>query len=105
MNIKQWTPVLVALVLAIGSVEAFADSGWHYDEGTDTIVFSFGSDTVVPSASSSRDDAMEQSGDWYYDEGSDTIVINSEGSRSQYTQASTSTNTFEFDYNLAFLDQ
>ena len=101
MNIKQWTPVLVALALAIGSVEAFADSGWHYDEGTDTIVYSY-SGSPVPR---SEDEPMEQSGPWYYDEGTDTIVLNNMGSRDQYTQASTSTNAFEFDYNLAFLDQ
>ena len=59
MNTNQWTPVLVALVLAIGSVQAFADSGWHYDEGTDTIVLNFGNDTVVPSASNQEDEAVE----------------------------------------------
>jgi hypothetical protein len=30
MNIKQWTRVLIATLLAFGSVQAFADSGWNY---------------------------------------------------------------------------
>ena len=39
MNTKQWTPVLIVSLLAFGSAQAFADSGWHYDEDCDTVIF------------------------------------------------------------------
>jgi hypothetical protein len=39
MNTKQWTPIQIAFLLAFGSVQAVADSGWYYDKDRDTIVF------------------------------------------------------------------
>ena len=101
MNINKWTPVLVALVFAIGPVQAFADSGWHYDESSDTIIFSGNSSPVTPSASSSENEVVEPAGAWYYEESSDAIVFNGEGSRDQYTRATRLSNV-PADYHLAF---
>ncbi len=39
MNTKQWAPIQIAFLLALGSVQAVADSSWYYDEDRDTIVF------------------------------------------------------------------
>ena len=39
MNTKKWTPVLIVSLMAFGSAQAFADSGWHYDEDCDTVIF------------------------------------------------------------------
>ena len=105
MNTKFWIPTLVSLVLAIGAVEAFADSNWYYDEGTDTVVFSYNGSPVTRSDSRSEHEVVDHSGTFYYDEGSDTIVFNSEGSRSQYARTNPSTDVFTFDARLAFLDQ
>ena len=105
MNMNQWTPVLVASILAIGTVQAFADSGWSYDEDSDTIIFSNNGSPESQPVSRSEDETLEQTGAWYYDESSDTIVINSEGSRDQYVRSNPSTDISYFDFNLAFLDQ
>ena len=105
MNTKQWTPVLVASILAISSVQAFADSGWHYDEDSDTVIHNYNGDPVSHSTSNSESESTDQDSTWYYNEGSDTIVFNNEGSRSQYTRTSSSSDTFEHDAYLSFLDQ
>ena len=51
MNTKQWTPVLIVSLLAFGSAQAFADSGWHYDEDSDTVIFSYNGSPVTSSTS------------------------------------------------------
>ena len=104
MNMKEWTPVLVASILVISSVQAFADSGWHYDEDSDTVIHNFSGSTVSHPASRSDSESTE-GGTWYYHEGSDSIVFNNEGSRSEYTRTSPSIDTFEQDAYLAYLDQ
>jgi len=103
MDIKFWTPVLVSLVLATGSVQAMADSGWSYDEDTDTINLGY-SGSPVPQ-SHSEDEVVEHAGNWYYDDVTETIVFTSEGSRSKYIRSNPSNEEPVFDYELAFLDQ
>ena len=104
MDIKQWTPVLIATLLAFGSVQAFADSGWNYDEDSDTVIFSFNGSPVPQSTSRSEDEAMGNTDAWHYDEDSDTIVYNNEGSRSEHARANPTTDAFEQDPYLAYLD-
>lgn len=103
MDIKFWTPVLVSVVFAIGSVQAMADSNWSYDESTDTITYGFSGSPVTQS--SSQDEVTRHTGAWYYDESTDTIVSNSEGSRSKYVRSNPSDPEPAFDFELAFLDQ
>ena len=105
MNTNHWKPVLIASLLVTGSAQAFADSGWHYDEGTDTIIFDYSGGAPVLSTSSLENEIVEHIGPWYYDEGSDTIEINSEGSRDQYTRSTPSDHALGFEYDMAFLDQ
>jgi len=104
MNTNQWIPVLIALTLAIGSVQAFADSGWYYDEDSDTVIYSYSGGPVTHSTSRSEDEFVEHTGAWYYDEDSDTIVFNSEGSRSNYARTNPSIEATVFDLELVFLD-
>lgn len=101
MDIKFWTPVLVSAVLAIGSVQAMADSSWHYDEDSQTIIYSFNGGPVTQSQSS--DNSPAQTGNWYYDEGSDTIVHNGAGSRAKYVRSNPSDEPI-FNSELAYLD-
>ena len=65
MNTKLWILTIVSLVLAIGTVEAFADSGWHYDEGNNTIVHSYTGSPVSRSTSPSEE---QHTGTWHYEE-------------------------------------
>ena len=105
MNTKFWIPTLVSTVLAIGAVEAFADSGWSYDESTETVIYNYSGSPVKHTASSSEHEVVDPTGTFYYDESSETIVFNSEGSRSHYARTKPSSDTFEYDARLAFLDQ
>ena len=105
MNTNQWTPVLVASILVISSVQAFADSGWYYDEDSDTVIHNYSGSPISQPASRSESESTKQDGTWYYDEGSDNIVFNNEGSRSHYIRTSPSIDTFEHDAYLAFLDK
>jgi hypothetical protein len=98
-------PTLIGLTLSIGTVQAFADSGWDYDEDSDSIIFSYDGNPVSHSASLAEDGAVHQSGAWYYSEGRDSIVYNVDGSRSHYIQTRPSTGAVAFDSTLAFLDQ
>lgn len=105
MNTKEWTPVLVASILVISSVQAFADSGWYYDEDSDTVIHSFNGSPVTQTASHAGNDSMEQGGTWYYHEDSDSIVFSHAGSRSRYSRSSLSDDMFAHDAYQAFLDQ
>ena len=103
MDIKYWTPVFVSLVLAIASVQAFADSGWNYDEDSDTTVLSYSGSPVSQSAPRPENEVVEHAGTWYYDEDSDTIVNTGERSRDNYAR----TNPPEIPvsgFDMAFLD-
>jgi len=107
MDIKFWTPVLVGTIMAIGSVQAMADSNWSYDESSDTIIHNFDGQPVTQS--SSHDDVTKDTGSWYYDESTDTIVHHVEVNRNQYSANSSSPEP-AFDkqtgiLELAFLDQ
>ena len=104
MNTKQWTPVLIVSLLAFGSAQAFADSGWHYDEDSDTVIFSYNGSPVISSTSQLEDDVMEHTGAWNYDEYTDTIVIHSKGSRSNYARTNPSIETPQIDFDMAYLD-
>lgn len=104
MNTKQWVPVLIAFLLGFSSVQAFAESGWNYDEDSDTVIFNYsGNPSTEPV--SRADNVAKHSGAWYYDEDSDSIVFIVEGSRSEYARINPSTDTLGSDSNLAFLDQ
>ena len=105
MSTKFWMPILIATALSIGTVQAFADSGWHYDEDSDAIIFSYNGSPVAHSTSHSEDGAVQQSGTWIYNESCDNIVYNVEGSRRHYVLTNPSTNAMGYDTNLAFLDQ
>ena len=104
MNTKQWTPVLIVSLLAFGSAQAFADSGWHYDEDSDTVIFRYNGSPVTSSTSQLEDDVMEHAGAWYYDEDSDTIVFNGEGDRSNYARTNPLIETPQVDFDMAYLD-
>jgi hypothetical protein len=104
MDIKLWTPVLVSVILATGSVQAMADSAWSYDEGSQTIIFAYSGSPVPQSPSHPEDDVMAHTGSWYYDEGSDTIVYNGEGSRDKYVRSNPSNLVPVFNSDLAYLD-
>jgi hypothetical protein len=103
MDSKFWTPVLLVLILAIGSVGAYADSGWRYDEDSDTILFSYSGKPVTRAISHS--DTVKHAGTWHYDESSDTIAFTGAGSRSKHVHNNPSTDAFLLDSNLSFLDQ
>ena len=105
MNTKLLMPTLIGLTLSIGTVQAFADSGWHYDEDSDSTIFSYSGSPVTQSTSHSEDGAMQQSGNWYYNESSYNIVYSVEDSRNPSVQTNSSANAIGFDSNLAFLDQ
>ena len=105
MNTKFLMPTLIGLTLSIGTVQAFADSGWRYDEDSDSVIQSYNGRPVTHPASHSENGAVQQSGTWYYDESSDNIVYNVNGSRSHSVQTTPSTDATEFDSNLAYLDQ
>ena len=105
MNTKFLMPTLIGLTLSIGTVQAFADSGWRYDEDSDSVIYSYNMRSVTHPASHSENGAVPQSGTWYYDESSDNIVYNVDGSRSHFVQTNPSTDATEFDSNLAYLDQ
>ena len=105
MNTKFWIPTLVSTALAIGAVEAFADSGWSHDESTETVIYNYSGSPVNRTASNAEQEVVDATGAFYYDESSETIVFNSEGSRSHYTRTKPSSDTFEHDARLAFLDQ
>ncbi|HYQ71149.1 MAG TPA: hypothetical protein VET88_04370 [Gammaproteobacteria bacterium] len=105
MNTKFWMPTLTAIALSIGTVQAVADSGWRYDEDSDTIIYSYGGSPVTHSTSLSYDGAVQQSGTWYYSESIDNIVYHVEGNRSHHVRSDSSTDTIGFDSNLTFLDK
>jgi len=93
MNTKQWTPIQIAFLLAFGSVQAVADSGWDYDEDRDTIVFTAeGSRSNYIRTKPSINETVAHTGPWYHDEDRDTIVLNVEGSRSNYARTNPSIN-------------
>jgi len=93
MNTKQWAPIQIAVLLAFGSAQAVADSGWYYDEDRDTIVFTVeGSRSNYIRTNPSNDESETHTGPWYHDEDRDTIVFNVEGSRSIYARTNPSTN-------------
>jgi len=105
MDIKFLISTLIGIALAAASVQAFADSGWYYDEDSDTIVLSYSGSPVTRSTSLSEAESVEHIGAWHYDEGSDSIVINGDGSRSQYTRTTPSIEESWIDFDLVFLDQ
>lgn len=90
MNTKEFMPVLITILLTVGSVKAFADGGWSYDEDTDTVIFNYVGSNVARSISQSEHDTVEHTGPWYYDEDTETIVFNNEGSRSSHARANPS---------------
>jgi len=104
MNTKQWVPALTAFLLVSGSVQAFADSGWNYDEDSDTVIPSYSGNSSIQPASR-PENVVEHTGAWYYDEDSESIAFSAEGSRSHHIRTNPSTDTLEPDPNLAFLDQ
>ena len=104
MEIKKWTPALIGLFLATGTVQAFADGGWYYDEDTQTIIYEYSGSPVIQSPSSTEDAVPQHQGYWYHDEASDTIVFNVEGSRAKYIRSNPSGEAV-FDLEFAFLDQ
>jgi len=88
MNSKQLKFVPIALTLAIGSGQALANSGWYYDKGSDTIVFTAeGSRSGYTPSKQPVNRMPAPAGSWYYDGDSDTIVYSVEGSRSGYDRS------------------
>ena len=104
MNTKQWLPVLVAVIPAFGPVQAYADSGWYYDEDRDSIVYSYTGETAIHTASAPEADSAEHSGPWYYDEAIDAVVFNGVGSRGDHTLTSPSARAPIFDYEQTRAD-
>ena len=105
MNTKHWTPLLSAIFLAFGSAQATADSGWYYDEDSDTVIISFSGSPETSPASHSDDATVKHAGNWHYDADSDSIVFSVTGSRSQYIRNNPSIDASEINSDLAFLDQ
>jgi hypothetical protein len=105
MNTKQWTPVLSVILLAIGSAQAVAGSGWYYDEGSDTVITAYSGSAVSRPASRPDDASVMHAGTWYYDEGTDSIVFNVEGGRNQFSRTYSSFDVAVLNPELAFLDQ
>lgn len=93
MYTKQWAPIQIAFLLAFGSAQAVADSGWYYDEDRDTIVFTAeGSRSNYIRTNPSINETVAQTGRWYHDEDRDTIVFTAEGSRSNYARTNPTIN-------------
>ena len=91
MNTKQWTPIQIAFLLALGSVQAVADSSWYHDEDRDTIVVNAeGSRSDYIRTNPSIAESVAPTGPWYHDEDRDTIVFNVAGSRSNYARTNSS---------------
>jgi hypothetical protein len=97
-------PTLIGLTLSISTVPAFADSGWYYDEDSDTVIHNFDGSAVTHPSSHSNNAVVQHSGKWYYDESSDNIVYIVNGSRYHAVQTGPSTDAIGFDSNLAYLD-
>jgi len=105
MNTKQWTPVLIASLLAFGSVQASADGGRYYDEDIDASNFSYAGSIVSQSTSHLKGEAVKHADSGYYDEDIDPIAFNSEGSRSNHTRTNSSIEAPVLGFDLAYLDQ
>jgi len=91
MNSKQLKLVPIGLMLAFGSGQALAESGWYHDSNTGALVINAeGSRSKFSSSNIATEDTLSPMQSWYHDEDSDTIVYNMEGSRSGYKGASSS---------------
>lgn len=90
MNSKQLKLVPIGLVLALGSGQALAESGWYRDSNTGALVINAnpdGSRSAYDPSNQPVNAPMAPDGRWYHDEYSDTIVYNVEGSRSGYSRS------------------
>lgn len=105
MNTRFLMPALIGLTLSINTIQAFAGSGWSYNEDSDTVIYSYNGSPVTRPDSHSNNAVVQHSGTWYYDESSDNIVYNVSGSRNHADQTTLSTDAFGFDSKLAYLDQ
>ena len=91
MNSEQLKLVPIGLMLAFGSGQALAESGWYHDSNTGGLVINAeGSRSAYTRSNQPVNKVVAPAGRWYYDEDSDTIVYNMEGSRSGYKGASSS---------------
>ena len=97
-------PALIGLALSICTVQAFADSGWYYDEDSDTVIYSNNQSAVTQPSSLSNNAVVQHSGSWYYDESNDYIVYNVGDSHGHSAQTITLTDTIGPDSNLIYLD-
>lgn len=88
MNSKQLKLLPIGLVLAFGSGQALAESGWYHDSNGALVINAEGSRSAYTRSNQPVNKVVAPAGRWYYDEESDTIVYNVEGSRSGYKGAS-----------------
>ena len=92
MNSKQLKLVPIGLMLAFGSGQALAESGWYHDSNTGALVINAeGSRSAYTRSNQPVNTVVAPAGRWYYDEESDTIVYNVEGSRSKFSRSNIAT--------------
>ena len=105
MDIKFWTPAMIGFFLAVGSLQAYADSSLGFDEDTETVIYNFSGSSVPQPSSPYEGEYSRYVGDWYYDDLTETIAFMGEGSRGKHVRDNPSTDVSPIDYELAFLDQ
>ena len=103
MKTGYLTPIASALILAIGTVQAYADSGWQYDENSDTVDFSYSG--IASTQPRRPSEVVKYSGAWHYVADTETILFTGLESRGGHGNTHPSASALEFDSELSFLDQ